>query len=83
MSAAPESPGYPAHDGDHDAKVWEAAGMSAPWNRVYRDGIDITDDDPSTWPWPFSAYYARGWRPGLAWRPEWAPTTKEPPNPTQ
>ncbi|MDZ4044696.1 MAG: hypothetical protein U1E32_02825 [Rhodoglobus sp.] len=31
--------------------------------RVWHDGRDITDDDPATWGWPYSDWFAQGWRP--------------------
>lgn len=31
--------------------------------RVWSNGRDVTDDDPRSWPWPYSDWYAQGWRP--------------------
>lgn len=31
--------------------------------RVWSDGHDITDHDPSTWHWPYTDWWAQGWRP--------------------
>lgn len=31
--------------------------------RVWADGRDVTDEDPSTWHWPYTEYWAQGWRP--------------------
>lgn len=39
-------------------------GERAPHERVYWDGVDITDSvPPDEWPWPWSMYFASGWRP--------------------
>ena len=32
-----------------DLAFWDAGGHP-PWKRVWRDGVDVTDQDPSTWP---------------------------------
>lgn len=29
---------------------WWECGGHAPWRRVWREGVDVTDLDPSTWP---------------------------------
>lgn len=44
-------------------RSYHERGERAPWERVWLEGRDITDEDPSTWPWPWSKYYALGWRP--------------------
>lgn len=31
--------------------------------RVWSNGHDLTDLDPATWEWPYSDWYAQGWRP--------------------
>ena len=31
--------------------------------RVWNNGHDITDDNPATWNWPYSDWWAAGWRP--------------------
>lgn len=31
--------------------------------RVWRDVRDVTDGDPASWGWPYSDWYADGWRP--------------------
>lgn len=31
--------------------------------RVWNDGHDVTDCDPAAWPWPYSEWWAAGWRP--------------------
>ena len=31
--------------------------------RVWSNGRDLTDEDPATWGWPYSDWYAQGWRP--------------------
>jgi hypothetical protein len=28
-------------------------GMEPSWTRVWRNGRDVTDEDPSTWVWPW------------------------------
>jgi hypothetical protein len=33
------------------AAVYRAGGMEPPWERVWRDGVDVTDEPPETWPW--------------------------------
>ena len=42
---------------------FRARGERAPWQRVWSNGGDVTDENPAAWPWPWSAYYAQGWRP--------------------
>ena len=38
-----------------DAMTWayRDKGMLPPSKRVYRNGVDITDQDPATWGWPW------------------------------
>lgn len=31
--------------------------------RVWCDGRDITDENPTSWQWPYSDWFAQGWRP--------------------
>lgn len=31
--------------------------------RVWSNARDITDEDPTMWPWPYSDWWAQGWRP--------------------
>lgn len=31
-------------------ELWWSYGMHPPWKRVWREGVDVTDEDPSTWP---------------------------------
>lgn len=38
--------------GDENAdpgKAWREVGLTPPWERVYRDGVDVTDS-PELWP---------------------------------
>ena len=60
---------HSSHDSAVQAELawYHLRGLRCPWEKVYRGGRDVTDDDPSTWPWPWSMYYAEGWRP---WQPE-------------
>lgn len=46
--------------GDTHAESYRAAGMDPPWERVWRQGVDVTHEDPETWPWPYSMYAAGG-----------------------
>lgn len=49
------------------AQVYVRHGLMPPWERVWRGGVDVTETDPpEAWGWPFSKYYAEGWRP-LIW----------------
>jgi hypothetical protein len=51
---------YPSrHDPDLE-DFYRAHGMEPPWTRVWSNGRDVTDEDPSTWPWP--------WNPDLSLR---------------
>jgi hypothetical protein len=36
------------------AEAYRDLGLIPPWERVYRSGRDVTDEHPSTWPWPWS-----------------------------
>jgi hypothetical protein len=36
-----------------DLELCRAEGMEPAWTRVWRNGRDVTDEDPSTWPWPW------------------------------
>jgi len=42
-----------------DTRWWDC-GMHPPTRRVWRDGVDVTDEDPSTWP--------ALWQPGVTIR---------------
>ena len=44
------------------AAAYRAAGMEPPWERVYRNGEDVTDS-PELWPWPWSHYREGQQRP--------------------
>jgi hypothetical protein len=33
-----------------DELRWWDSGGHPPYKRVWRDGVDVTDEDPSTWP---------------------------------
>ncbi len=46
--------GYPRSDADPVMQMYRAAGMEPGWTRVWDDGIDVTDQDPATWPWPWN-----------------------------
>jgi hypothetical protein len=48
------SRGYPTHSSERAAQLYRDAGMEPPWTRVWREGRDVTDEDPVTWPWPWS-----------------------------
>lgn len=48
-------------------RLYLSHGLIPPWLRVWSEGRDITNEPPETWPWPWSKYYAEGWRP---YRPE-------------
>ena len=42
--------------------------------RVWSNGRDVTDEDPHTWDWPYSDWYAQGWRPAAGPNSEgWIP----------
>jgi hypothetical protein len=56
-------PGYPAHDPAGDADAYREKGVEPPWTRVWSRGRDVTDESPESWPWPWSKYWAAGWRP--------------------
>jgi hypothetical protein len=31
-------------------ELWWSYGMHPPWKRVWHEGVDVTDQDPATWP---------------------------------
>lgn len=39
---------------DSVARLYREAGMEPPWTRVWDEGVDVTDQDPSTWPYPWN-----------------------------
>lgn len=41
-----------APENEWGAQVYREAGMEPPWERVYRDGVDVTEEDTSAWTWP-------------------------------
>lgn len=43
---------YPSSAAPADA--YRDLGITPPWERVYKQGRDVTDEDPSTWPWWWS-----------------------------
>jgi hypothetical protein len=43
-----------------DAQLYRAAGMEPSWTRVWDDGVDVTHNDPATWPWPWNPHAQRG-----------------------
>jgi len=53
-SLPPNGTGYPAPDLEWVARSYRDAGMEPPWTRVYRAGVDVTDQPPETWPWPWN-----------------------------
>jgi len=44
-------------------RPYEAARPADRTLRVWSNGRDLTDEDPATWEWPYSDWYAQGWRP--------------------
>lgn len=40
---------YPDHTSNTDAELYRAAGVEPPWERVYNNGVDVTDQ-PELWP---------------------------------
>lgn len=51
------------HVYDGAERMWLETGVEPPWFSVWDNGYNVTDNDPATWPWPYSKYYAEGWRP--------------------
>lgn len=48
-----------------ELEFFHSRGERVPWEKVYAGGRDVTDQPPETWPWPWSRYYAEGWRPWM------------------
>jgi hypothetical protein len=40
---------HPNHKSNADAEIYRKAGVEPPWERVWRDGVDVTDQ-PELWP---------------------------------
>lgn len=41
-------------------RLYRAHGMIASSERVWRGGVDVTHEDPATWPWPYRMYAEGG-----------------------
>lgn len=55
MTTPPRRPGYAVAEMEAAASVYRNAGMEPPWERVYKDGRDVTDTlPPEEWPWPWN-----------------------------
>lgn len=50
-STAANGTGYPASAVDVGERAYRELGIEPPWTRVWDDGMDVTDQDPSTWPY--------------------------------
>ena len=51
----PNGTGYPRFRGDAFERAYRDEGIEPPWTRVWDNGVDVTDQDPSTWPFPWNA----------------------------
>lgn len=40
--------------GRTQAEIERRLGLEPNWLRVWRDGKDVTHEDPATWPWPWN-----------------------------
>jgi hypothetical protein len=40
------------------SRLYRTHGLVPSWDRVWLEGVDITHQPPSTWPWPYSDYVA-------------------------
>ena len=52
----PNGTGYPGFRRDAFERAYRDRGIEPPWTRVWDDGVDVTDQPQSTWPFP--------WNPG-------------------
>jgi len=50
----PNGTGYPKFRGDAFERAYRERGIEPPWTRVWDDGVDVTEQDPSTWPFPWN-----------------------------
>lgn len=52
----------PEEQRERVSQLYRTHGMVQPSERVWRGGVDVTHEPPSTWPWPYSMYVsgARG-----------------------